>query len=73
MTIKAKFKCSSVKKLEGGTEEVTLTPINGPVGSDNAQWSKYTPSGSINMSITAEGAVGCFEPGKVYFVDFTPE
>lgn len=72
MTIKAKFKCTSVTKIEGGSEVVSMSPVTSGSGSDNKSWSKYTPSGSLSMSITAEGAVGIFEPGKEYFLDFTP-
>ncbi len=71
-SIRAKFKCTSVTTHEGGSETVKLSPVNGPAGTENAQWSKYTPAGDITMCITAEGAVGQFQAGKSYFVDFSP-
>lgn len=68
--IRAKFKCTSVTKFEGGSEEVALAAVT--AGSDeNKQWAKWTPSGSLKMHITADGAIGKFEAGKEYFLDFT--
>lgn len=69
MKVRAKFKCETVTKHVGG-ERVELKPVYG--GEANKGWSEYTPSGTIEMSITAKGAVGQFEPGKAYYVDFTP-
>lgn len=73
MNIRAKFRCNSVTTQEGGQEIVTLSPVYGTSENPaNKEWSKYTPSGSISMTITAEGAVKTFTPGKEYFVLFTP-
>lgn len=69
--IKAKFKVQSVTKYENNCESVELYPVT--TGSEeNKQWSEYTPGGKIQMTITAKGAVGKFEPGKEYYIDFTP-
>ena len=71
MVIKAKFKCTSITKFEGGNESVSLTPVYG--GSDeNKTWSEFTPSGKLEMMITAKGAVGQFVPGEEYYLDITP-
>jgi hypothetical protein len=50
-------------------EEVELMPVSGP---GNEEWTKWTPSGSVKMHITNPEAVGQFEVGKDYFLDFTP-
>lgn len=71
LKICAKFRCTSVKKIEGGQEVVEMSPVTSG-SDDNKTWSKYTPCGSLSMTITAEGAVGHFEPGRQYFLDFTP-
>lgn len=66
--IRAKFKCTSVTKHEGGSETVRMQPVTS--GSDeNKSWSKYTPCGVLEMTITAEGAVGKFQPGAEYYLD----
>ena len=38
--------------------------------SENFSWSKYTPSGTIEMNITNESALSQFEIGKSYIVTF---
>ena len=38
----------------------------------NKSWAKYTPSGSIEMSIDNPAALDQFKVGDVFFVDFTP-
>lgn len=49
--------------------EIKLEPV---YDEDNKDWSKWTPSGSISMSVTNPGAIAQFELGKQYFVDFRP-
>jgi hypothetical protein len=71
--IRAKFKCHTVTRDSGGNETVTLHPVYGNAQSpDNIEWSKYTPTGKLEMTITQEGAQGKFIPNKDYFLDFTP-
>lgn len=68
--VRAKFRCTSVTKHENAAETVCMSPVTS--GSDeNKEWSKYTPSGELKMTITAEGAVGVFQPGKSYRIDIT--
>lgn len=50
-------------------ETVELQPVAGP---GNEEWSKWTPSGKVEMQITNVDALAKFEVGKDYFVDFTP-
>lgn len=71
MQVRAKFKVDSITKHNGGNEEVRLSPVYGKDGTANAAWSKYTPQGSVSLTITQDGAQGRFEPGKEYFIDFS--
>lgn len=74
--VRAKFVCYSVEEstFEGSkTEErIHLTAVYGVDGSANAEWSKWTPSGDIKMTISNPGAFGQFVQGVEYFIDFTP-
>ena len=71
MKIKAKMKCDQVAKNAYGQEQVELSVvIDG--SADNASFSKATPSGHTHLTIDNPDALGAFEPGKEYFVDFTP-
>jgi hypothetical protein len=76
--VRAKFFVSSVNHMQtpgnDPTAQVEMSPVFGSYGdgADNEIWSKYTPSGKIEMTITNPGAIDLFEPGKAYFVDFNP-
>ncbi|WP_065091626.1 hypothetical protein [Rhizobium leucaenae] len=76
--VRAKFFVSDVRHSEvPGTDPyavITMMPVFGTYGDgkDNESWSKYTPSGKIEMSITNPAAIDRLEKGKAYFVDFTP-
>lgn len=76
MNVRAKFKCQSVVKHpepahDGGFVAVSFHAVYGE-GKENKEWSKYTPSGNLTMSITNPDAFGWFEEGKEYFLDLTP-
>lgn len=69
MAVKARFWVQSVKRqtVSGGSvaREVVLAPVirgGGLPGAEgNVDWSKYTPSGEIKMTITADAAGEWFE------------
>lgn len=67
--IVAKFKCDSVTKHAYGGEEVKFGAVYGP---GNEEWSKATPTASLEMVIDNPAAQGQFEPGKDYLVRFEP-
>lgn len=72
MKVRAKFRVTSVTLGEtqpgAAMTTVQLAPVHGP---GNEEWSKWTPSGEIRMTITNPSAAEEFKPGKVFFVDFT--
>lgn len=82
MAVRAKMRCTGLshscnpvadEESQCKMVTVTLQPVFG--GKDdhaNAEWSKWTPSGEVKMSITNPEAFKQFEIGKAYFVDFTP-
>lgn len=52
--------------------EVKLQPVYGNKDDDaNKEWSKWTPSGEVVMTITNPAAYQQFEIGKAYYVDFS--
>jgi len=76
MSIRAKFRCTQVKRIQScnpdGTypqvsEEVQLLAVYGDV---NAKWAKWTPSGSITMLINNPDTQGKFKPEQCYYLDF---
>lgn len=76
MTVRAKMNCVEVKHFATGSPDgtyaqVTMMPVYND-GPENETWSKYTPSGRVEMCITNPDAVNSFEQGKRYYVDFSP-
>lgn len=77
MKVRAKMKAYAVTPMHDGkpneaSAEIRLMPVYDDGNPENASWSKYTPSGEVRLFITNPAAIAAFEPGKCYFVDFTP-
>ena len=81
MNIKAKMLCQSVSRSSAGNEQdgtkrfqetVTLTAVTYGDDDENKTYAQYTPSASVSMTIDNQRALGAFEPGEEYYVDFTP-
>lgn len=77
MNVRAKFFVTEIKHTgTPGTEPyatVTLVPVFGGYGDGKVKetWSKYTPSGKIEMAITNPSAIEAFDVGKAYYIDFS--
>lgn len=82
MSVRAKCRVTGRHESHGlskgtGVEfvNVTLQPVYSSGDGDDAankEWSKWTPSGQIQLTITNPDAYKQFELGKAYYVDFTP-
>lgn len=71
MTVVAKFKVASVAETSSDHRNVTMAAVySSDPAHENYSWSKWTPSGSINMSITNPEAFNQFEAGAEYMVTF---
>jgi hypothetical protein len=69
MAIRAKFRCNSITD-NGMNKSANLTAVYGKEG-ENADYSRYTPSGTLNISIDNETkAVNFFAPQKEYYLTF---
>lgn len=78
MSIRCKFYCSEVAQTKWGhgegaldAERVKLSAVYDSTDANKA-WSKATPSGQLEVTITNPEAMGQFKPGKAYFLDVTP-
>lgn len=70
--MRAKFVCESVTNY-GNWQKANLRAVYG--GSSNAednQFSQATPHGTLEMTISNPAAFDFLEPGKAYYLDFTP-
>lgn len=80
MSVRAKMRVTGRHETTGITkggnvEQVTITlmPVYADQDGDdeaNKQWSKWTPSGEVRLTITNPEAYNQFKLGKAYFVDF---
>ncbi len=76
--LRLKMVVNSVKKVCDGNgaisqEEVGLNAVyDSKEGSANAQWSKWTPCGSLTMTISNPQAFDKVLPGQFVFVDLIP-
>lgn len=76
MTVQAKFWVSQINHQSpqnSGHDQVatiTLQPVYVTGEGENASWSKYTPSGKIEMCVTNPAAIEQFELGASYLITF---
>ena len=76
MSVRAKFKVTNIKDYDDTCKTISLEAVcaydeNGVRSDENESWSKWTPSGQININITNPDAFNQFEEGVSYYVDFT--
>jgi hypothetical protein len=70
MTIRAKFICNSVTD-NGHNKSANLSAVYGKEG-ENADYSRYTPAGALNITIDQDTkAAEFFKPKQSYWLDFT--
>ena len=85
MTVLAKFRCTFIdeplylKKAreehpEGNHDESRVIHFSAvkDEDTDNEQWSKWTPSGDIQIYVTNPAAFEQFEQGRSYLLTFEP-
>lgn len=53
-------------------KSMTVVKLTAASGEGNRTWSEYTPSGTIELSITNQAAIDDFQLGSSFYVDFTP-
>ena len=72
MTVRAKLHCYSVEDCgPGRPRSYKFNAASDKAGiPEDQQFTKYTPSANLVISVDNPAVV--FEPGKEYFVDFTP-
>lgn len=75
--LRCKMRVQSVAQYKNedgsvGSEEVKLQAVYGADGTDNAQWSKWTPSAQFSITINNPAAFDKLSKGHEFYVDFTP-
>ncbi|HEU0045065.1 hypothetical protein [Sphingomonas sp.] len=75
--MRAKLQIASVTKHAGGAEQLKFHGVAaknyGEDGLDEDNtFAKFSPSVSLDITITNPALVGQFEPGQRFYVDFSP-
>jgi hypothetical protein len=72
--VRAKFRVLNITLHDAGGKTVEMYPVySSDPNSENKSFSDETPSGNIKLCISkGRPASDLFEPGKEYYVDFTP-
>lgn len=66
--VRAKFRCQQIVVSET-SQTITLGAVES--GAGNADWSKWTPSGKLEFTVTNPAVFGFYVPGKSYYIDMT--
>lgn len=71
-SVLAKFKVGSVTNFGNNNHQVAMSPVIASSNDtdENKSFSKYTPSGKIEMHISNPECIGFFEAGDEYYVEF---
>lgn len=72
MTVRAKFSCISIQKSPDNSAAVVNLGAVTTGSAENESWSKYTPSGQLQMVISNPAAFEQFEQGKEYYIEIQP-
>lgn len=75
--VRALFRCSSAKYTkhtsnpnENTLREFEFTAVYDPSVPEEERYSRFTPSGRVTL--TVDNPAVDWQPGKAYYVDFTP-
>lgn len=73
--VRAKFRCSSINPAPGVSDEarhVILEAQYDETLPEDQRYSKFTPSGKLEMVVDNPPALAQFTVGQTYYIDFTP-
>ena len=70
MSVRAKVTCEGI--VENNVSFRTVYEADAAADTENARFTKATPWGEIRLGIDNPAALEQFQPGKSYYVDFTP-
>jgi len=75
MNVRCKMRVVNIIKMTSnygtGPQYSDTVKLSAVSGEENKTWSKYTPSGSVELTITNPETFDQFKIGEFFFVDFT--
>lgn len=71
--VRAKFKLSEVTQYDyNNSRKYVFSAIQDKSTPENEQFTKYTPSGKLEIQVDNPAVHDAFQVGKFYYLDFTP-
>jgi hypothetical protein len=76
-TMRAKFQINKVELFAGGQERLEMAAVakSGAYPEDGSDedntYAKFSPSGSLTLTIANPALAGKFKPGQKFYLDFT--
>lgn len=67
MSVVCRFRCDSVSKY-ANHEVISLHALT---HKENEEWSKWTPAGKLEITVSNPIVFGTFVPGKDYYLNIT--
>lgn len=73
MVVRAKFRVNKITRVDWNSDitVVSMTAVNDDGIEENKRYHKYSPSGSLEITIDNPPASEYFKLGKSYYLDFT--
>lgn len=71
MTLRCKFRVTSVTEYDKGSKSIKLGVVYGDTP-ENRAFFQATPGGTIDVSVVSPEAAAILAIGKEFYVDFTP-
>ncbi len=73
MTVRCKFLCMAIDDIAGSTSKrVTLGAFYSPEVPEDVRFTKWTPTGTLGVTIDNPRALAALAPGKYYYLDLSP-
>lgn len=75
--MRAKMRITKVEQFEGGSEKLEFTAVSKSTaypadGSDEDNtYAKFSPTGSLTLTVANPALAGRFKPGQRFYLDFT--
>jgi hypothetical protein len=71
--MRAKFTLNAMTEYPGhGGKTLRFNPVSDASTPENERFTKYTPSGSLEMLVDNPAALAEMKLGQAYYLDFTP-
>ena len=69
--VRAKFRCCEIKNYGGTNTIYVFSAVSDQSTPENERFTRYTPSGKLELSVDNPAIDGFYEVGEFYYLDMT--